>query len=78
MEVQCRDYINNQDKLNIINLSNWLESHLHLWKRKEFKDFNYLNVSLTDSQEITILWTVIIISILIGILGIFIIIRIDE
>lgn len=78
MEVQCRDYINNQDKLDIINFGNWLESHLHLWKRKEFKDFNYLNISLTDSQEISILWTVVIMSILIGILGIFIVININK
>ena len=78
IEVQCRDFINNQNKLDISDLSKWLENHLYLWKRKEFKDFNYLNVSLKDNQEITILWTVIIISILIGIFGYFIVKNIDK
>lgn len=74
MEVKCRDFINSQDTLNITQLSNWLEKNINLWKRKEFNDFNYLNVSLSDKQEITILWTVIIISFIMGIIG-FIILK---
>ena len=69
MEVECRNFINSQDKLNITVLNNWLEKNSNLWKRKEFSDFNYLNVSLTDSQEITILWTVIILSLIMAISG---------
>lgn len=73
MEVECRNFINSQDKLNITVLNNWLEKNSNLWKRKEFSDFNYLNVSLTDSQEITILWTVIILSIIMAISGVIMI-----
>ena len=64
MEVECRNFINNQDKLNATEISKWVGNHLHLWKRKEFNDFSYLNVNLTDGQEIAILWTVIILSLL--------------
>lgn len=73
MEVECRNFINNQNKLDINSLGDWLEKHLHLWKRKEFNDFNYLNVDLTDGQEIAILWTVIILSVLMGVIAYFVI-----
>ena len=68
MEVECRDFIVKQKTFNINKLSEWLENHLELWKRKEFKDFDYLNVNLSDKQEIAIIITVIILSIIIGII----------
>lgn len=63
MEVECRKFINNQDTLNIIEVSDWLENNIKLWERKCFEDFNYLNVVLTDKQEIDILFSVLSISI---------------
>lgn len=67
MEIECSNFINKQKSFNVKQLGIWLENNLHLWKRKEFNDFDYLNVTLSGKQEIGILWTVIILSIAFGI-----------
>jgi hypothetical protein len=41
----------------------WLESHLHLWKRKEFKDFDYIENELTKGQSIALLIIILIMDI---------------
>jgi hypothetical protein len=28
----------------------WLEKNINLWKRKEFKDFDYIDVEMSDGQ----------------------------
>lgn len=42
----------------------WLPKHLDLWKRKEFKDFDYIENNLTPNQSIWLVILTIIINIL--------------
>lgn len=61
LDVDVRDYINNQDTLNITKIRNYVESKIpQEWHRKDFKDFDYINVNLTDTQ-ITWLFIILII-----------------
>ncbi len=45
-EVDVAQWVINQGTLNWEKLFNYLSSHLSDWKRKEFSDFNYINVTL--------------------------------
>lgn len=58
-EVNLRSYFNNKTKINFLEFANWTENSIpKYWKRKEFKDFDYIDVQLTDTQ---ITWLFIII-----------------
>ena len=75
LDVRCKTWLlQGNKKLNLIELGNWLEGNLVLWKRKEFKDFSYISSFLTGEQNIAILVTIIILSIL-GSIGSIIIIE---
>lgn len=66
-DVKCKNYIYSQNKFDINKLSVWLEHNIHNWKRKEFKDFNYITVHLYPTQELIILVVMIIITIIMGV-----------
>ena len=56
LEVYTEQYINDQDSLDITDLGLFLEKQIPSeWKRKEFKDFDYMKIELTTSQYIGIL-----------------------
>lgn len=56
LEVYTEQYINDQDSLDITDLGLFLEKQIPSeWKRKEFKDFDYLKIELTTGQYIGIL-----------------------
>lgn len=68
LDVKCRDYLISMKVLNLDRLGDWLEQNLGLWKRKEFKDFDYIEPVLSEGDLSIIMWTVILtsIAILIG------------
>lgn len=51
-EVNFRSYMNEQsNKLDLISLGNWVEkTGISYWKRKEFKDFDYIKIELSGTQ----------------------------
>lgn len=56
LEVYTEQYLNSKDSLDILKLGDFLEKKVPTeWKRKEFKDFEYLKIELTDNQYIGIL-----------------------
>ena len=46
LEVEVARELMNQGRLDWKSLYSWLENNIGRWKRKEFKDFNYIHVSL--------------------------------
>lgn len=67
LEVATRRWFNDAKKLDIGGYTIWLEKHFDLWKRKEFKDFSYINVGLTDTQSIVLLILVLILNIVLSV-----------
>lgn len=58
-EVNFRSYMNGKDKLDLKGLADWTEyGARNYWKRKNFKDFDYINVELSSTQ---LMWLFIII-----------------
>jgi hypothetical protein len=58
MEVNFRSFYTGKDKVNLDELATWTESSIpKYWHRKEFKDFDYIDVKLSDTQ---LLWLFII------------------
>lgn len=58
-EVNFRNYMRDKDSLDLNKLANWTEYAItHHWKRKDFKDFEYIDVELTNAQ---LIWLAIII-----------------
>lgn len=60
LEVKTRQYILDNDTLSIPNICDFVENNISLWKRKEFKDFNYINIELSMTQYIILLIIVLI------------------
>lgn len=61
LEVYTEQFLISQKEFNIIELANFLEKRIPSdWKRKEFKNFNYLSIELTETQ----FWTIFIILII--------------
>lgn len=59
-EVNFKSYMSENDTLNLTKLADWTEIALQkgYWKRKQFKDFDYINIELSSKQ---LLWLFIII-----------------
>lgn len=56
LEVKTEQYLRDIDSLDIVKLSNFLYDEIpQLWKRKEFTDFDYLSIELTETQFYTTL-----------------------
>lgn len=56
IDVKTRQWLSSQDKLSIQALGQFLKANIpNNWKRKEFKDFDYLQIELTLGQYIMIL-----------------------
>jgi hypothetical protein len=57
--VKFRDYMNGKEKLNLTDIANFTEyGATHYWVRKDFKDFDYIKVELTNTQ---LIWLFIIV-----------------
>lgn len=58
-EVEFKYYLQDKDKLDLMQLANWTEYHINKdWKRRHFEDFNYISIELSGTQ---ITWLFIII-----------------
>ncbi len=58
LEVEVEDYFNTTGDVKLNEFSKWMPEQVHKhWKRKDFDDFKYLQMELTDSQ----LWWVMLI-----------------
>lgn len=52
-EVNLRSYFLNKDTLDFNDFANWtIQSVPKYWKRKEFKDFDYIDIELNSNQTI--------------------------
>lgn len=63
MSLDCESYFRNRGYMDVPEYSNWIMDNVNKWKRKEFSDFNYLEVELTDTQYtwmliLTLLYTI--------------------
>jgi len=62
MEVNFRSFYTGKDKVNLDELSIWTQNSIpKYWSRKQFKDFDYIDVKLSDKQ---LLWLFIIVMII--------------
>lgn len=66
MLLRCRDEMIKKSKFLIKDYSQWIQKNIKLWKRKEFKDFEYIedDATLSDGQMMGILITVIIVNLI--------------
>lgn len=56
LEVHSEQFIRETDKIDIPKYCDWLKTRIpREWKRKEFKDFDYLEVELSNTQYVWIL-----------------------
>ena len=54
LEVATKRYFREHPKMDLSQYPAWLEKNLKLWKRKEFKDFEYIDNELTKGQAIAL------------------------
>lgn len=64
LEISCRNYIMSMNKFRVGEYTQWIEKNIKLWKRKEFKDFDYIDDGLSSDNILTIFWTVLIFNVL--------------
>lgn len=66
LEVEVEEYFNDSKDLNLSKFADWLPAQIQThWHRKQFKDFEYLNIELTDTQ----MWWVLIIVLIYNIIA---------
>lgn len=68
LEVLTKDYFINNPKFNADEYGKWLQTQIPTkWKRKEFKDFKYINVGVSGNQYVALLIIMIILNLCISI-----------
>lgn len=68
LEVLTRDYFVQNPKLDLDEYGKWLQTQIPTkWKRKEFEDFDYINVGLSSTQYIALVILTVVINICISI-----------
>lgn len=55
LEVATKRYFREHPRMDLSKYPEWLEANLKLWKRKEFKDFEYIKNEMTKGQSIGLL-----------------------
>lgn len=74
LEVEVEDYFNTTKDINLSKFSDWMPSKIsEHWKRRNFKDFDYLEIEVTETQ----MWIILIVILLYNI-GISIWVVINE
>lgn len=66
LSISTMEKYRNNEKLNISEYGEWLIQNLNNWKRKEFKDFEYIKVQLTNGEYIALFIIVILINTIIS------------
>jgi len=68
LEVEVEEFINHNEDVNLKKLANWLPKQVEYhWHRRDFKDFEYLQLELTDTQLWWVMITLMIYNILMSI-----------
>jgi hypothetical protein len=67
LEIATKRYFREHPHMDLSNYPMWLESHINLWKRKEFKDFDYIENELTKGQSIALFIIIFILDVLLSI-----------
>ena len=61
LEALTRDYFTMNPKLNLDEYGKWLQTQIPTkWERKEFEDFDYINIGVSKGQNIALLITMVI------------------
>ena len=63
MAINTMNQYRNNEKLDIVEYSNWLIENIDNWKRKEFADFDYIRITLTKGQFIGLFIIVLLLNI---------------
>lgn len=67
IEIQTRNYFIENPKLDINEYGKWLEKQIpNNWNRKNFEDFDYIHINLTNVQDIIIVILTIILNIILS------------
>lgn len=66
LEVATKRYFLDNPRMDLYHYAIWLENNIDLWHRKEFKDFDYLNIPLTSGQETGLFITILLFDIFIA------------
>jgi hypothetical protein len=67
IELQTRNYFIENPKLDINEYGKWLEKQIpNNWNRKNFEDFDYIHINLTNVQDIIIIILTIILNIILS------------
>jgi hypothetical protein len=68
LEVATKRYFLDNPRMDLSGYAIWLENHIDLWQRKEFKDFDYLSIPLTSGQQMALLFITLFFNVLVAIL----------
>lgn len=72
LEVKTRNYFINNPKLDLKEYGAWLNNNIdENWVRKEFDDFNYIDIELSTGQYIALFFLTIVFNISVGIAVIY-------
>ena len=67
LEIKTRSYFINNPKLDLVKYGTWLNNNIdENWVRKEFDDFNYIDIELSTGQYIALFFLTIVFNIGIG------------
>ena len=67
LEVATKRYFREHPRMDLSDYPNWLEKHINLWHRKEFKDFDYIKNEMSKGQSIGLLILILIMDIILSI-----------
>ena len=72
LEVKTRSYFIDNPKLDLVKYGTWLSNNIDdNWVRKEFEDFNYIDIELSIGQYIALLFLTIVFNVGVGIAVIY-------
>lgn len=66
LEANCRNFLMKDSTLNIQSYYKFLVDNIDQWKRKEFKDFDYISTELNADHQLTIALTILIWNLVFG------------
>jgi hypothetical protein len=68
LEVATKRYFLDNPRMDLYHYAIWLENNIDSWQRKEFKDFDYLNIPLTSGQQIGLFAIVLFFNIVVAVM----------
>ena len=72
LEVKTKSYFIDNPKLDLVKYGTWLNNNIdENWERKEFEDFNYIDIELSIGQYIALLFLTIAFNVGVGIAVIY-------